>query len=89
MTIGLLFASLVLQPVWWMGLIREWRTSNHRIRAERRTFGSAVYQDQYELRHYLSQSLVLGVLASSLSILVGVTVPITWWIMYTVLALLG
>ncbi|WP_288529414.1 PDZ domain-containing protein [uncultured Secundilactobacillus sp.] len=89
MTIGLLFASLVLQPVWWMGLIREWRTSNHRIRAERRTFGSAVYQDQYELRHYLSQSLVLGVLASLLSILVGVTVPITWWIMYTVLALLG
>ncbi|GAX06799.1 serine protease [Secundilactobacillus pentosiphilus] len=88
MTIGLLILSLVAQPVWWFGLIREWWTADRRIQRERQNFGSAVYADKYEVRHFVLMSLAFGLIVSIISFVVGMTVPITWWVCYTLLALI-
>ncbi|MFC6254468.1 PDZ domain-containing protein [Secundilactobacillus hailunensis] len=89
MTIGLLILSLVAQPVWWAGLIREWWTADKRIKRERLTFGSAVYSDKYEVRHFVLYSVFLGLIFSIVSLVLGMTVPIGWWVCYTVLALVA
>ncbi len=60
MTIGLLILSLVAQPVWWFGLIYEWWTADRRIKRERRAFGSAVYSDKFEVRHFCIIKSFLG-----------------------------
>lgn len=88
MRIGLLILTLVAQPIWWIGLIREWWTSNRRIKKERRTFGSAVYSDKYEVRHFILLSLSLGCLLSLVTFGLGVTVPLTWLLIYLSLALI-
>lgn len=89
MRIGLLILTLVAQPIWWIGLIREWWTSNRRIKKERRTFGSAVYSDKYEVRHFILLSLSLGCLLSLVTFGLGVTVPLTWLLIYLSLALIA
>ncbi|MCH5462203.1 PDZ domain-containing protein [Lactobacillus sp. LC28-10] len=89
MTIGLLVVSLVAQPVWWVGLIREWWTADRRIKQERLTFGSAVYSDKYEVRHFVLLSILFGLISSVISLAVGLTVPTSWWIGYTILALVA
>lgn len=89
MTIGLLVVSLVAQPVWWVGLIREWWTADRRIKQERLTFGSAVYSDKYEVRHFVLLSILFGLISSVISLAVGLTVPASWWIGYTLLALVA
>lgn len=81
-----LVISLILQPVWWIGFVREWLTGNKRLANDRMVFGSAVYQERYELRHYIVEGLLLGLLASLFSLVLGIMVPIEWWILYTVLA---
>lgn len=89
MTIGLLILSLVAQPVWWFGFIREWVTADRRIRQERLTFGSAVYSDKYEVRHFVLLSLLFGLIGSVISFAVGMTIPLGWWLIYTALAALA
>lgn len=89
MRIILLVLTLVAQPVWWLGLIREWFTADRRLTAERRFFGSAVYQDKFEVRHFVLLSLSYGVLASVISVLLGITIPIGWAIGYVILCLLA
>lgn len=89
MTMGLLILSLVAQPVWWLGLIYEWWTADRRIKQERRTFGSAVYSDKFEVRHFVLLSLFWGLVTSVVSFAVGMTVPISWWVCYSVFALIA
>lgn len=89
MKIGLLILTLVAQPVWWGGLLREWFTADKRIRAERRSFGSAVYGDKFEVRHYLLLSLLYGLIASVVSVVLGLTLPVAWVIGYSCVALIG
>ncbi|WP_203649590.1 PDZ domain-containing protein [Secundilactobacillus yichangensis] len=89
MTIGLLILSLVAQPVWWIGLIREWWTADRRIKQERLNFGSAVYSDKFEVRHFILMSLSLGLLVSIVSFAVGMTVPISWLVCYSLLAIVA
>lgn len=89
MRMGLLILTLVAQPVWWFGFIREWWTANQRIQNERKTFGSAIYADKYELRHYFFWSLGLGILTSVLCFGLGVTVPLGWVVIYMAMALIA
>lgn len=86
MRIILLVLTLVAQPVWWLGLIREWFTADRRLTAERRFFGSAVYQDKFEVRHFVLLSLSYGVLASVISIVLGITIPVSWALGYVILS---
>lgn len=89
MRMGLLILTLVAQPVWWIGLIREWWTSDRRISKERATFGSAVYSDKFEVRHFVLLSLLFGLLISIVTLIVGMTVPVSWYLCYSILALIA
>ncbi|MGX6428922.1 PDZ domain-containing protein [Levilactobacillus yonginensis] len=79
--------SYLLQPLLWLAIIRVWLTSKSRIKTERRSFGSAVYSDHYELRHMLTQGLLLGAGLSLLNFLLGFSLPLLWIIIYEVLGL--
>ncbi|MTV82420.1 PDZ domain-containing protein [Secundilactobacillus folii] len=86
---GLLILTLVVQPVWWIALIREWRTADRRIVRERRAFESAVYTDKFEVRHFILLSLLFGLGLSVVSLLAGLTVPVGWYLCYSAGALIA
>ncbi|MFD1455336.1 PDZ domain-containing protein [Levilactobacillus lanxiensis] len=78
--------SYLLQPLVWLAILRVWLTSRARIKSERHDFGSAVYGDHFELRHLLTQGILLGLGLSLINFLIGFSLPIMWIIVYEVLA---
>ncbi|WP_204120950.1 MULTISPECIES: PDZ domain-containing protein [Levilactobacillus] len=78
--------SYLLQPLVWLAVLRVWLTSRARIKSERHDFGSAVYGDHFELRHLLTQGILLGLGLSLINFLIGFSLPIMWIIVYEVLA---
>lgn len=84
----LVVGSYLLQPLLWVAVLRMWLTSRARIQRERHDFSSAVYSDHYELRHMLTQGLVLGVGLSAVNLIVGVSLPLLWILIYEALATL-
>ncbi|MGP4116247.1 PDZ domain-containing protein [Levilactobacillus zymae] len=81
--------SFFLQPLLWLAILRSWLTSRARIKRERHDFSSAVYSDHYELRHMLTQGLVLGVGLSLVNLIVGVSLPLVWVLVYEALAFIS
>ena len=78
--------SYLLQPLVWLAVLRVWLASRARIKSERHDFGSAVYGDHFELRHLLTQGILLGLGLSLVNFLIGFSLPIMWIIVYEVLA---
>ncbi|MDT7015043.1 PDZ domain-containing protein [Levilactobacillus namurensis] len=81
----LVVGSYLLQPLLWLAILRMWLTSRARIKRERHDFSSAVYSDHFELRHMLTQGLVLGVGLSVVNLLVGLSLPLFWIVIYEAL----
>lgn len=81
--------SFFLQPLLWLAILRSWLTSRARIKRERHDFSSAVDSDHYELRHMLTQGLMLGVGLSVLNLIVGSSLPLVWVLSYEALAFLS
>ncbi|MCF7523289.1 hypothetical protein L3X07_08260 [Levilactobacillus brevis] len=73
-----------MQPLVWLAILRVWLASRARIITERRNFGSAVYGDHYELRHMLTQGLLLGLGLSVINLLIGFSLPVIWILAYEV-----
>ncbi|KRL95399.1 trypsin-like serine protease [Levilactobacillus hammesii DSM 16381] len=88
MRIFLACGSYLLQLMVWVAVLRLWVTSRSRIKRERRSFGSAVYSDHYELRHFLTQGIVLGLGLSVVNVLVGFSLPLLWIAIYEILAVI-
>lgn len=84
----LVVGSYLLQPLVWLAILRVWLTSRARIKRERHDFSSAVYSDHYELRHMLTQGLVLGVGLSVVNLVVGLSLPLLWILVYEALVTL-
>ncbi|WP_435633793.1 PDZ domain-containing protein [Levilactobacillus brevis] len=80
--------SFLLQLLVWLAILRVWLASRARITTERRNFGSAVYSDHYELRHMLTQGLLLGLGLSVINLLIGFSLPVIWILAYEGLAIL-
>lgn len=78
--------SFLLQPLVWLVILRIWLTSRARIKSERHDFGSAVYGDHFELRHLLTQGVLLGLGLSLINFLIGFSLPLLWIVVYEVLA---
>ncbi|WP_203641617.1 PDZ domain-containing protein [Levilactobacillus andaensis] len=78
--------SFLLQPLVWLAILRIWLTSRSRIKGERHDFGSAVFSDHFELRHLLTQGVVLGLGLSLVNVLMGFSLPILWIMVYEALA---
>ncbi|KRM58706.1 PDZ domain-containing protein [Secundilactobacillus malefermentans] len=91
MTIWWIILIFFCQPVLWVGLLRTWLSARGRIKRERKDFRSAVFSEEFEIRHFLLWGILLGIVASVISVVVGLTLPI-WFIMIyefvTLLALL-
>lgn len=81
--------SFLLQPVLWLAILRSWLASRARIKHERHDFSSAVFSDHYELRHMLTQGVILGVGLSVLNGLLGFSLPLNWILIYEGLAALS
>lgn len=79
--------SYLLQPLVWLAILRVWLTSRARIKSERQDFGSAVYSDHFELRHMLTQGILLGAGLSLVNVLMGFSLPLLWIIIYEALAI--
>lgn len=88
MRIFLACGSYLLQLMVWVAVLRLWVTSRSRIKHERRNFGSAVFSDHYELRHFLTQGIVLGLGLSVVNVLVGFSLPLLWIVVYEILAVI-
>lgn len=86
MRIVIACGSYLLQLMVWVAVLRLWVTSRSRIKHERQNFGSAVYSDHFELRHFLTQGLVLGAALSVVNVLVGFSLPLLWVVIYELLA---
>ncbi|AKP63824.1 trypsin-like serine protease [Levilactobacillus koreensis JCM 16448] len=78
--------SFLLQPLVWLAVLRIWLTSRSRIKGERHDFGSAVFSDHFELRHLLTQGVVLGLGLSIINLLMGFSLPLLWIMVYEALA---
>jgi len=86
MRIFIACGSYLLQLMVWVAVLRLWVTSRSRIKRERRSFGSAVYSDHFELRHFLTQGVVLGLGLSVVNLAVGFSLPLLWIAIYEILA---
>ncbi|MCY9807186.1 PDZ domain-containing protein [Lentilactobacillus senioris] len=68
--------------------LKSYLISSHRVKRERKLFHSAIDSDNYEGRHFVQMSLLLGVLGSLVSLVTGVTVPLSLVVIYPIVALI-
>lgn len=86
MKILLVILAFFLQPVFWIGLIRSYLDSHTRITRTRKQFNTAVYENHYELRHFWASTVLLGIVLSAFSGLVGMILPLSWLLIYELIA---
>lgn len=82
MKIFLVILTFLVQPVFWIGLIRSFLDYSHRLKRTRRDFNVAVYDYDYEMNHFLIFTVILGIIVSLASWLLEVTLPFNWVILY-------
>ncbi|WP_054669392.1 hypothetical protein [Lentilactobacillus senioris] len=69
-------------------IVKSYLIYSHRVARERKLFHSAIDSDNYEGRHFVQMSLLLGVLGSLVSLVAGVTVPLSLVVIYPIVALI-
>lgn len=85
----LTLSIIFIQPVLWLGIIKVLLNNKKRLSRERNSFNTAIYQNNFELKHFLLGFLLFGIFGSILSILVGTFISVPWIILYEVLLLLN
>lgn len=68
--------------------LKSYLIYRRRVGRERKLFHSAINSDNYEGRHFVQMSLLLGLIGSVVSLLVGVTVPLSLVVLYPIVALI-
>lgn len=72
----------VFMPVFWFALIRVFFVYNRRVNRERRLFESAINPKFHEGWVFLKSLIVLGIVGSLLTALVGVETSLNWILLY-------
>ncbi|WP_105957066.1 PDZ domain-containing protein [Apilactobacillus quenuiae] len=85
----LTLSIIFIQPILWLGIIKVILNNKKRISRERNSFNTAIYQNNFELKHFLLGFLIFGVLGSILSTLVGAFISVPWILGYEILLLLN
>ncbi|WP_268912818.1 PDZ domain-containing protein [Lentilactobacillus sp. SPB1-3] len=88
MRIVFLFLFFLLQPALWLTVIRSGILFLSRVRRERKLFRSAIFEDFFEGRHLLRSTLICGVIASLLGLLL-VNISAKWVMVYIVIELIS
>ncbi|MFC6180411.1 PDZ domain-containing protein [Lactiplantibacillus daowaiensis] len=79
----------LLQPLVWLGLIRSGLSARQRVNYERRHFRSAIEARYVEVRNFFKDGLLLGIGATLIGLLLGLTVSPVWVVIYEALACLS
>jgi len=78
-----------LQPLLWLGLLRSYIVAKRRVKYERYQFGSAINAQLVEVRHFLMDGLLLGILMTVISLGLGLVVSPVWVVIYETLAVIS
>lgn len=80
---------ILIQPVLWLGILRNYIIYRKRLTKQRRDFNTSIYANNYEIKHFWLSFVVLGILGSAISIVLGVYLPITWIVVYQLLLIIN
>ncbi|ETY75271.1 membrane protein [Lactiplantibacillus fabifermentans] len=83
------FELFLLQPLLWLGLLRSYLNAQRRVNYERHHFRSAIEPQLLEVRHFFSDGLGLGVIATIISLGLGIVVAPVWVVIYELLAIVS
>lgn len=81
-----IFELFFLQPLLWLGLLRSYLTAKRRVKNERQHFQSAINPQLVEVRHFLVDGCLLGVLMTVISLALGLVVAPIWVVIYEIVA---
>ena len=81
-----IFELFLLQPLVWLGLLRSYLTAKRRVKNERQYFHSAINPQLVEVRHFLMDGCLLGILMTAISLVLGLVVAPIWVVIYEVVA---
>lgn len=77
-----------IMPVFWLGLIRTHLIYRRRVTRERKLFDSAINPNHTEFKSFMIGLIVLGIIGSLLTSLLGIEVNYSWVFLYEGLATL-
>ncbi|MBW1605962.1 PDZ domain-containing protein [Lactobacillus sp. Sy-1] len=80
---------LILQPVLWVGVLRTYLISKNRIQETRSQFRNAIYPRHFEIWQFVINFIILGILGSVVTVIVGPVVSVLWLLIYQVLLLIN
>ncbi|GLB47142.1 membrane protein [Philodulcilactobacillus myokoensis] len=83
------FGFIFLQPVLWIGIIRTFLNSKNRIKQNRNQFRTAIFSHHYELKNLVINFIILGMILSIISAVIGLTLPLSWVIGYEIILLVS
>ncbi|MHA8138246.1 PDZ domain-containing protein [Lactobacillaceae bacterium Scapto_B20] len=83
------FVIFILQPVFWLGLLRNYLTAKQRIKNTRQIFHTAIYPQHFETRQFWLNFFLLGVIGSIVTALIGPVMTISWLVIYQILLLIN
>lgn len=84
-----LIGSYLLTPVLWLGILYVIISYNQRINKERKQFRVAINKDFYEGRNFIKYGLFFFVMGSSISMILGLTLPTNSVYIYQILVVLA
>lgn len=84
-----IFELFLLQPLVWLGLLRSYLTAKRRVKNERQYFHSAINPQLVEVRHFLVDGCLLGILMTAISLVLGLVVAPIWVVIYEVVAVIS
>lgn len=76
---------IFIQPAVWIGIFKIYFQARKRVSFEREKYNTAIYANKFELKHFIFSALVLGIIGSAISIIVGIYLPIYWILIYEIL----
>ena len=85
MKIFFIILMFLVQPTFWIGLIRSFLNYSQRLKRTRRDFNISIYDHDYEMNHFLIFTLFLGILISLVAWSLEITLPFTWVMFYELL----
>ena len=89
MQVWKIFELFLLQPLLWVGVFRNYIVAKRRVNYERHYFESAINAQLVEVRHFLMDGFLLGILMTVISLGLGLVVSPIWVVIYETLAIIS
>lgn len=80
---------IFIQPVLWLGILRNYIVYRKRIKRERNDFNTSISPNNFEMKHFWSSFFLLGIIGSIISMFLGIYLSLPWIIIYEALLLMN